>query len=444
MYNLFFLIATACSANTTALPVQPALKDTPTIAPTVAVTHVETPLHQDLIPTLQDPSISQKPINPLVIKVCPTQQEVSLPELGLSPNDRLIVVSYDEPYIYSKGSLFTVKATDTTAQPINNTTPTKGELNRFSSVGVSPDGKWVLYERYHQPQDDELTLWISSTDGQQHWELATTPLASRAEWVSNQEIIVTDYYNREPIIRIFPFSYRLEKLSHIQGLGKSLAYLVRDSNLYDAYYGVDVDATTGKFVAWFALYDYAAQSKQKIFQWMPTEESPGAGPLSSNLIPWGWDIWSTRNGFTIVVQKTYGFDLVSDLDFAAAAQPKAYTEVMKSVILPDGDADWGVIESFPLLTDSFAFDRFYPKEPGSNKMKFHIFDYQHMVLKDYCLDRGNSAGGDFSPDERFFAWTVYEDQGNSKGKEVAVLNLETGQVARFPHVKLIGWGVVDQ
>jgi len=177
---------------------------------------------------------------------------------------------------------------------------------------------------------------------------------------------------------------------------------------------------------------------------MATEELAGGVP-NANILHSIWNFWLTKDGnFTVVMQKPYGFDLGSNLSLETSAQVKNYGGAMKPIILPNGNPNFEIVWAFRSI-NAFAFERYDRDKFEPQKRSFYIYDYDQKILKDYCLDYGHSLPSNTyaSPDERFLAWSIYELEGGYiKGKEVVVLNLETGEIAQIPKLKLIGWGKV--
>jgi len=68
--------------------------------------------------------IQPQTLTPVVTKICPKQRVVSLAKLGLSSEDRLIVVPFDDPLNYSPNGLASIDPLDLTIQPIKNTSST--------------------------------------------------------------------------------------------------------------------------------------------------------------------------------------------------------------------------------------------------------------------------------------------------------------------------------
>ena len=74
----------------------------------------------------------------------------------------------------------------------------------------------------------------------------------------------------------------------------------------------------------------------------------------------------------------------------------------------------------------------------------YMFDYQQMVLKDYCLPVLFSGRMFISPDDRFLSVTVGridDDQGNPK--EVIVIDTITGHYAVINGYTSNGWIIMN-
>jgi hypothetical protein len=251
--------------------------------------------------------------------------------------------------------------------------------------------------------------------------------------MSNNNIVVFSW--QIPINSINPFTKEIQELAPLPAGAKSEEFFSVGLDSYDIYGIWPLDSKSSPYM----LFNYKDGSSRHIFQWLVNQEWLEQEEIAPRF---NLNFWLTEDGLmTMVVKKTYGFDIASSLDFKAISSIKNYDEVMKFIALPGEEPDISLLWR-PKDKKIFAFDRFNWSKDTDHQ--FYIFDYQEMVLIDYCLNRGVIANNIYiSPDGRFLGWNVQEsvDSGHPYNvKEVVILSLQTGRIAHIEGVRLIGWG----
>jgi hypothetical protein len=417
----------------------PELTETPlaseTLIPsdTPLQTHLSTPTPTPL------PTETRSFTDDLIIKqLCPEEREVKIGELGLSPNTHLLVVPYD----YSFGSpstngLSTVSSKDPTPHLILNSTPPDGYLN--IGYSISPDGRWFTFYRLEEG-DEVKTLWISSVDGKQQWEIIQLSYGYLTAWVSDQVIIVMgvpganelEWISGEdyvPLTRINPFTLEKHNLIPLSNEIVHNAHYDINGNPYDIY----IDG-------WGPIYDIIIQihtdnTTKSVFKWLIGKEWINIS---------NFNFWDDENGmFTVWVDRPYGFDLAENLTIDSISQDISYGDVMETVKLPNGFPNTSVVAG--LENSLYLIERYDRYSQDDNGINLFIFDFERNILIDYCFDREDfTTWVNISPDRKFVAYTFFEGEDGenpSHAKEVVILNLETGHISYLDGVKVVGWGI---
>ena len=420
-------LATSVPSLTPILQSPTTVVHTPYLSTTRTATHSATSTHAT--------TINQTPdrIEPRVVKLCPEVREVSLKDLGLNPKTRLVVLPQKSngKADFNDG-FFTISSVNTETEIIPNTTVLEDWQNNHPIF--SPNGKWFAYFRYRLSQD-EVYLQISSTDGtnQQKFGPYSGKDLSSFEWVSNQEIVtykISYGVNQIPITSIFPFTGEVQMLSSLPEGSRSLAYLLETDGSHDVYYtpGLVNDSA-------FNIYDYSTGTSRPVLKWFSKEEWVRYFADS----PWQYmELWSYNNNrIIILVKKSYGFDIATSLGIDILGESKSYGEVMQPIMIPEkGDELYTLwhAKSKPF----FAFEIAYIFNEDNNH--YYVFDFNQMILIDYCINIGLDVYA--SPDDQFLAWNVMDKNYPDRVKEIDILSLETGNIARLTGVELVGWGEV--
>lgn len=98
------------------------------------------------------------------------------------------------------------------------------ELQEADKPNISPDGKWVVYERhFNDPSTDKRysNLWMMTIDGKQHRALTSGRFVDRdTDWSEDGSFLVFTS-DREPPRQIFRYDFDDEKLSPLTKLEKA-------------------------------------------------------------------------------------------------------------------------------------------------------------------------------------------------------------------------------
>jgi hypothetical protein len=380
---------------------------------------------------------------PEVLKVCPEQQEIPLDEMDLDPRFRLIMREIE--HIDNDSGLWSVSSSKPTPQVVPNTQAKEGRS--LSGYAPSPSGRWlVLY--FVDEGETERSIWLSSLDGQEQQKLLVLDLGKRPDFVTDDEMIVVDvplekqltgerrWYDFVPLVRINPFTGVAKELPALPDGAIYDFYFINKNHRYAVYHLHD-KPSEGYF-----LYNYTESSSTPVFQWLQKIEGwhylePGVSQRGNGL-------------FAVMVDRSYGFDMAVDLSFDQIFRQATYEEIMQAIFLPGGDSvdittltyEDATKTSFPVIRT--GADIYEPQT-------LYMFDYQEMILKDYCLNVIASGSMSISPDERFLATTLYyvSDQVSGAGirdfvpKEAIILDTKTGHYARFDGFESGGWGIVE-
>ena len=370
--------------------------------------------------------------------ICPEERLVPLASLGLSAEDRIIVEDIDN----STGGFFMLGGTDTEPIPIPNTAPEPGYHNEFERA--SPDGRWFLYYKVLNGTFD-ATLWISSFDGEQQWQIMPIDTRAPAGWVSNEEIVGVsrpgDRENYTPILLLNPFTQEINSLSPIPASGRGLNWWNSDDINYEIYFDNFYILPSGEHAGRFAIYNYNTDETHLAFQWLNAETDY----LRDHFyLYYMFRIFDTPEGLiSLILVRPYGFDIAANLDIDTIITASDYEEIMQPVILPGDNPDMR-ITWIARTNPSFAFDRLDYRQYEPRSTQFYVFNYQNMSLIDYCYDRGYTDIISYgSPDDRYLAWNTYEVESNDI-VGVNVIDFETGRVSYLDGVEVIGWGIVQR
>jgi hypothetical protein len=374
---------------------------------------------------------------PRVLKKCPPQREVPLTELGLEPDSRLLVMSFDEvPGEPMKYGVSMISGDDLNPQLIPNTTSTDGWL--YGNFSINPNGQWLLFMRWHEG-DQQRHVWVSSLDGKQQWEVVTINDREWIYWVSEIELVVLGIPEERAGSFVTMDEYPLYSVNPFSGEKRTLLPLP-DSAIFNGYFTLGGKPYTLYYEGLqpfekIILYDYSNDLSTPIAQWLVGKEwinfhNAGVGVNEEGV-------------FDIRVYQPYGFDLAVNLDLENISLPNSYEEVMVAVVLPGvflNNVVWRIGK------DSFAIEQTY-YENGENPTCFYVLEYNKMNLKDYCLDVEDPSNPvHISLDGRFVSFSLLEGLGSSNplhAKEVVILDLETGRISRINGFKVLGWAKAE-
>jgi hypothetical protein len=355
---------------------------------------------------------------PSTEKLCPTEPEVALKELGLNPNSQLFIVpSNDETR-----TLWNLLGSDQVLRPFKHTTFIG---NPDSFRGISPNRHWFAF--YTKNNSGSYELWISSVGGDQQWiarkNLDRPYLTS---WVTDKEMIVFDRQRGDlgptTAFRLDPFSGDLIPMDQI--------YL--EWNIYafspDTQQVIYLD---GMPLSW-NLYDFTTSETRRVFPWA----SGRATRFYDLAVHWG------SSGVSIAIFGDAGLDL------ALALPPNSFgNNDVPKFHLPVGNGrawyvDWWSADSQKVLL-TYGFDDTSVETSSLSTNFLYLLDATRQKLYDLCLPTENLSidvsSTYSSADERFLAWPT--TKGNAFG--TIVWEIATGRYAWIPDVKVIGWAELN-
>jgi hypothetical protein len=376
-------------------------------------------------------------ITPPIILVCPENREVPLGELGLPTDLTLLLIPPDARRSGPITSgIMAISNSNPIPSLIQSTIPREGWENH--SYLVSPSGHWI---RYYSSQADGpgSEIWIGSVGGEQAWVISENA-NNWTIWVTDQEIVFTgmpdssidDYssYAALPLFSINPFTMEIRELQQLPQGTNFLTYFTDNDVPYAIYY----ESLTSENLF---IYNYNDNTSWSIFQWLV-----GEADRHNSSIRWSY----TTEGeveFHVVVHRQYGLDMAVGLSLDEIHEQVEYDDVMSRIMFPDNYPDTFTVgwngETPIIIVRGYRYD---PEIYGEQ----YVFDYEEMILWDYCIEEESWMMMDVSPDGNFIAYTFYNlDQNGhaADAREVVILNLESGYITRIPDFQAIGWGVVN-
>lgn len=361
---------------------------------------------------------------PEMIKRCPENREVSLLELGINPNFRLVIMPQGQaPGEHPTSGLLTISGIDPSPRAIPNTIPKDSWIYDFFQI--NPSGQWFTFSKW-QEGDKKEHIMISSLDGKRQWDTGLISSTLQSEtWWTDHEIIVKEYIPSRsgthyiPISLINPFTVDIKRLPLLPKNAWWWKHFYFNNNHYIVYY-----EGYGGPIKEFTLYSYTDNTSKPIFKWLTGKDWVAYD---------NYTFYVTDGNFTVEVEQPYGLDLAVDLSLDEATQETDYDHIMKAIKFPDllhvGISNEILPGVFELLSGGWV---------EGTELKWYIYKYYQSTLIDYCTITGPSY---VSPDKRFMAITNLYELGSLK-REIIVLDLETGKFARIPGFSAIGWGVV--
>ena len=371
----------------------------------------------------------------MVEQKCPDLRDVTVEDLELAPTDRLILTSYDEiPGQPINHGLYIVSNYAPEPEPIPNTNST--DVWYSGNFSLNPAGEWILFSKWGEG-DNKQQWWISSLDGRYQSEVVIIDRKQWVYWPVDDEIVVlglpagrSETYHGmhdNPLFSINPFSGETSELvplpenayfdGYFSSLGQSYSLFYVGLQPYEEY----------------VLFDYTSASSTPIAPWL-------IGVDWINYHTGGVSI--TDDGhFNIIVDRPYGFDFVTDLNLEAIRLDSEYEDIMKPFVLSNYADDWTVWELRKNIFGILVIN------DNDNSVNFHTFNYSTDTLTDYCLDIEETYNlVSLSKSGRFIAITLLEDASGENllySKEVVILDLNTGFIARIEKMKAVDWGYVE-
>jgi hypothetical protein len=368
-------------------------------------------------------------VYPELVTLCPENREVPLSELGMDPRFRLVVVPWTVETTGDEIGYSLIDPTD----PIPRVVPLipTGMINKSVwPYEISPDGHWVEYSLQEKDNAERRTVWISSLDGEQMWPISPVGENYSGGWLSPQEILLFGPEEGDRRI-INPFTMEERPIPQFPDDETDAKELVGflflvDDRAYQMY--------PGKYE--WQLFDYDSMTSHSIFQWLTFKKY---SYLDIHFKKY-------RSGkYIAFVLRDYGFDISSVLDFDEIAASYEYNQIMHAIMMPEAilPAYPGRIASTKLSMSLVSFDIFV----DIDYVGFYWFNYEKMLVTDYCFNSSNTGGNQLSPDDNFIAFkhkffpVTYP---SPVPKSITILNLETGYIAQIDDYEFIGWGWVDK
>jgi hypothetical protein len=371
-----------------------------------------------------------------IVDICPSSRFVPLQELEIPDQFRLIVMPPDleRHGDYEMGYSLIVPS-DSKVEEVYVSPPANTANQDYI---ISPNGQWISFLR--QPLNDSTnrTLWISSLNGEEQWEVKQFPETFRSyQWISEDEIVIwgpQNYdaaepypppYNYIPLAVINPFTFEVQLLPPLPQKyideKQDQMYVFRSSTLY---YMFMLMQTEGYF-----LRSYKDNSIQQIFEWLNGH---------------GNDSYSTRvhregDLITIKVDQPYGFDLSPNLSVSDITQQQDYSKIMRKIVLP---TEFGPLRATDMLPQTNLWNLFQKRDIDSTSpVMYFTLDPQNMNLTNYCFEINWGSYIMDSPDGNFIAISRdYAGDEYPKG-EIIILNLKSGYASVIEGYQLLGWGV---
>ncbi len=464
---------TACNIAPVEEPTQPVI-DTPTptqsttpVAPTVtltstptmpAFTATETATVTLVPPTVTATAATLKPITPEVIRICPEKPEVPLEELGLDPNEFLVVELYDEvtgrKLSPSETGAFVVTFDNPIPQPVPDTAARDG-LHLVRYYPASDRQSIVLV--YEDPEQRHRQVWRSTWDGQRQWkveeyELEPLPANQSRRELGEDKYLIYEWTPDDPSRGIYsrPLSFHDRRTGETWSLPTFpektiiLKSLIMDGVPYLVYLEEKRESLSEPATYDFTLYNLVTLDAMPAFQWLSGKR---------------WAYWLTVHldylgdeYFTMFVTRSYGLDLGIDLDLETVLAPKTYEEVMQAIYLPGGEFSVNLFQGGYLRSRNGMV--LIPQPMENIPISFYFLGFQDLTLRDYCYTvedhRSTLLYTSFrtSVSERFviFTDTQFGSADNPGGqfiKAVEILDLDTGHFASISDAQfnVIGWGI---
>lgn len=433
---LLIIITTSCiglkpsvsSSFTKAAPIATKQALIETSTPATIVNHTDT---MTLAP-------EQDIISPQLVNICLENPEVSFEELELPRGFHLLLLSS------------TVKSSPPVpAKPMSisfeNPSPTPIFGNEIFQYSVSPDHKWIYFDRPGANNNHSM-LWISSLDGEKQWpviELYGKDYAGYASWVFEQEIFIIGSPNKDELSTLDPWEYMpFISVNPFTLEHRQLTYLAGDQKVGLYYYGsISMNGRTfgmyGRLNRVDFIYDFDQDKNLPVFSWLDSVD-----PFDMQVIKpiWVYD----ENKIAVTIAHPYGIDLAFNLDIQSASKIQPYNEVMKRVLLPERLLPISMLGVAP-GKNLIAFQRFDHFNSAQGENWFYALDYNNEVVIDYCFDLQDSVEQtSFSPDGRFVAFSLADFSADLESDKhyVAIFDLHKGVVAYLRGYTAVGWGIM--
>jgi hypothetical protein len=382
------------------------------------------------------PTLSVTPIDSNILeleveKICPSNPEVPFSDLGMPNNLALLTV----PEKTLGGDISHPLSNDVLSYSGTNNFPSKlteirkGDEDGIIGLNISPGGIWMAITRWNNNKS-EISLWVSTIDGQRQWKVKDITQYQDIEWVNDNEILITgspqeSEYERGvpiedkmPLFSVNPFTLETRDLAP---LPSGTTYEYHSYNVIDGHPYVLFREKKSPNIY---LYDYDAAVTTRAFLWIDFSD-PTAGVVVKD------------NGLYDVALDKDGLEFATDLTLNQITEINKYDDVMKQLYVKGKKFAPSLFTPrgkyyLAALHDDLA-------DPNQS-VSYYLYDYKANILKDYCLHVG---GGfvDISPDEKFASYTFYGDK--DVAGYVMILNLETGYYSIIPNSKSIGFWQKD-
>jgi hypothetical protein len=441
--GLFLCSCTSLKLNMTEVN-QEILSETSTLTPLVTgnqptETDHPTPLTSTNQPQLSESQlitpteISITKLIPSIISRCIDQNEIPWENMINSVDSSMFVLS-NSLYLSNSPSAPLIISP-------GHSLPKKMNIPEEKSYfKLSPDQKWFSYLKYID--NNQVEVWIVSTDGTHNNKIISTSKNNRVEWLSTDEIILIGSPDAEKFDELEPYQIMpFLMVNPFTGTQKSIPYIATDE-LPDRYFdkAIEIDGKLYTlFYDWkttgveYYLYDYANEVSIPIFQWLKDIDP---GKLTNNNFPVIW--YYGDNQFAVVIDQNGGFDLALGLDLKQAEEKLSYNQIMSRVIVPE------FVKSLLLLginpTNNMLIFQNFDLSGQTSINNLISFDLAKKEIIKYCPTKPGSYGYvHFPSSDRFIAVDLGSTGVNGEFDYVTVLDLETGQIAYLPNYVLLDW-----
>lgn len=369
-------------------------------------------------------------------KICPSEPIKDIENLGLPEVIQLVVLPVsDQLGANEKGSYAFLSSDLAEPRLIQSVIPPAGLENR--AYAVSPDGYWIRFYRVEKSNFRTKEIIVSPLDGDNLTSITHFANPNQAVvWLSNGNKLVVwgdpnaknddpyDWFDAVPLAIINPVTLEIESLEALPlneerypGLKEVFEDELSLYILY-SYGGMPFDE--------FVLYSYTTKSKDQVFQWLT-----GIDTLFFD----NTRFYLQDNTFSVFIEKSYGFDIATEMRLDDVKRKATYDQMMKKIVLPT--------EVLPSKVLGWNSDKnsilFFSEESLGDMVSYKLFslDVDNKLIYDYCFKMPeNFSRIHLSPDGNFAAFSYPTETSNS----VIILNLGTGYLSILENYGIIGWG----
>lgn len=366
-------------------------------------------------------------------RLCPETREVSLSELGISAEEKLIAIQSDDAVSRLTSGLYVITANEPIPIRLQGTEATAEASFRYVGKTSNNGQLLLIHTRGGQNPVDLVLLSLNNRTDQ---TISTFDQGSALYFLVYENSVVAfgtplesalaspGELNVIPLYEVDLKTGEVRLLEPLQMAVMMNGFFVRDGEPFILYHeGMPTFSS-------FGIYNYARMTSVNVLDWLTNQV--WINDKSAR-------ITTSQNGlFTIQVARAYGFDMAVDLTLNEIARSSPYEDIMTPIVLSAESSPDIVVSRigkaiFAVLRTSLS--------DGSEPTWFSILDYRKLTLRNYCFDIKNSRNlSAVSPDERHISFVMYDEEPNSdRATESLILNLETGQFSRVVGFKIIDW-----